>query len=446
MTVGHSMSATGDDAPSMHSVRRWLTPVRQVSAVHLLETAWIVALVVAAPAADQQRLMFVAAGLGAAVFFSARRGPVFRLSALDGIAALTIGGMIGLLLALLVGGIDSSTGLVAVLAGPALALGGILLIRASGYGLIRSLRRRGWLSAPAVAFGAADAIQRLTVAAAEHPETGVRVSVASQPPVDADAMVAEAISQEASIAFLTADVPAGAARELRAAGVIPFYVPDARTVSAYDAVGHDSVWGVSVVPLRSGGWIQAAVKRLIDLAFAATALLLLLPALLLIGAVIRRETGGAVLFRQERIGRGGKPFNLLKFQTMVPVNDAESQTRWNVSTDDRIGPFGRFLRRSSADELPQLLNILRGDMSLVGPRPERPHFVAQFSEQYPHYPDRHRVPVGLTGWAQVHRYRGDTSIDERAHLDNHYADNWSLVMDLKVLCLTIPEVFRRSGG
>ncbi len=137
---------------------------------------------------------------------------------------------------------------------------------------------------------------------------------------------------------------------------------------------------------------------------------------------------------------------MLKFQTMKPANSAESDTLWNISNDDRVGPVGRFLRRSSLDELPQLWNILRGDMSLVGPRPERPHFVAQFKEEIPSYGARHRVPVGLTGWAQVHELRGDSSIEERARFDNAYAASWSPWEDVKIMLRTVREVIRGSGG
>jgi lipopolysaccharide/colanic/teichoic acid biosynthesis glycosyltransferase len=137
---------------------------------------------------------------------------------------------------------------------------------------------------------------------------------------------------------------------------------------------------------------------------------------------------------------------LLKFRSLKPATDDESATRWNVSQDHRLGPVGRFLRKSSLDELPQLWNIVRGDMSLVGPRPERPHFVEQFEQHVPRYTARHRVPTGLTGWAQVHGLRGDTSIENRASFDNHYIQNWSLWGDIKILLRTVQQVVRARGG
>ena len=148
-----------------------------------------------------------------------------------------------------------------------------------------------------------------------------------------------------------------------------------------------------------------------------------------------------------RIGKDGREFELLKLQTMKPVTESTSNTTWTVThASDRLGPIGKFMRKSSLDELPQLWNILRGDMSFVGPRPERPFFVDQFSEQYAHYDDRHRMTAGLTGLAQIYDLRGDTSIDDRARFDNRYADHWSLWGDVKIVLKTVPKVFKGSGG
>ncbi|MFD0525293.1 sugar transferase [Paractinoplanes durhamensis] len=157
------------------------------------------------------------------------------------------------------------------------------------------------------------------------------------------------------------------------------------------------------------------------------------------------EGGRGIIFKQQRIGRYGKPFNVLKFRSMRPVDDTESQTNWNIGHDPRVGPFGKFMRRTSLDELPQLWNILRGDMTVVGPRPERPYFVDRFSVDYPEYAMRHRVPVGLTGLAQVSGLRGDTPISDRARFDNYYIENWSLWLDVKVILRTVGEVFRGGG-
>lgn len=189
------------------------------------------------------------------------------------------------------------------------------------------------------------------------------------------------------------------------------------------------------------------LKRFLDIVLAAIGLIVVAPVMAVAGPLLKRETGGELLFRQVRIGQDGRQFELLKLQTMKPVTQATSNTTWTVTHEsDRLGPIGKFMRKSSLDELPQLWNILRGDMSFVGPRPERPFFVEQFSEQYPHYEDRHRMPAGLTGLAQIYDLRGDTSIDDRARFDNRYADHWSLWTDLKIILKTVPKVFKGSGG
>ncbi|HEY8480219.1 MAG TPA: sugar transferase [Spirillospora sp.] len=187
-------------------------------------------------------------------------------------------------------------------------------------------------------------------------------------------------------------------------------------------------------------------KRLLDLVAGVLLLVLASPVLALCALAVRLEGGPGVLFRQRRIGRGGEEFVLLKFRTLKPADEQESDTRWTVEGDARMGRVGRFLRATSLDELPQLWNVIRGDMSLVGPRPERPYFVEQFSRSCPGYTLRHRVPAGMTGWAQIHGFRGDTSIELRARLDNHYIDHWSFAGDLKILLLTVRAMLCRDAG
>jgi lipopolysaccharide/colanic/teichoic acid biosynthesis glycosyltransferase len=174
-------------------------------------------------------------------------------------------------------------------------------------------------------------------------------------------------------------------------------------------------------------------------------LLPLAPVLALCALAVRLEGGTGVIFRQKRVGLDGRVFELLKFRSMK-ASDDESATQWTVAADARIGPVGRTLRRTSMDELPQLINVLRGDMTLVGPRPERPHFVSQFTDELPRYVARHRVPAGLTGWAQIHGLRGDTSMKDRIRFDNYYIENWSLWLDIKILVRTVTAVLRREGA
>ena len=187
------------------------------------------------------------------------------------------------------------------------------------------------------------------------------------------------------------------------------------------------------------------VKRAVDVAVAGTGFLAISPLLALIALAIKLDSRGTVLFKQERVGLGGKPFNILKFRTMAPCSDLRSRTEWSADVN-RITRVGMVLRRTGLDELPQLLNVLRGELTLVGPRPERPIFVQIFHEMYPHYSDRHRVPSGITGWAQVNGLRGDTSIDDRARFDNFYIEHWSVGRDLKIILLTFRTFMKRYRG
>ena len=212
--------------------------------------------------------------------------------------------------------------------------------------------------------------------------------------------------------------------------------------------GMESVWATPLVRLRGAARnrIDWPVKRGSDIVLGLLALILTAPVMALCALAVYAEGGRGVIFRQERVGCDGRRFMLMKFRTLRPLDEAESQTHWNIAHDARLGPVGRFLRKSSLDELPQLFNILRGEMSLVGPRPERPHFVEEFQARYPSYKARERVPCGLTGWAQIHGLRGDTSIAERARFDNFYIENWSLWLDLKIMLRTTLALIRSPGA
>ena len=207
------------------------------------------------------------------------------------------------------------------------------------------------------------------------------------------------------------------------------------------------LWGLPLTRLsrasyRSPMW---RAKRMFDVVVSSLALLALSPLLLALAVAVRIEGGKGVIFRQERIGVDGQRFTLLKFRSMKPGDELESSTRWNISGDPRIGRVGAFLRSTSLDELPQLWNVIRGDMSLVGPRPERPAFVDEFSRTIPRYAARHRVPAGLTGWAQINGLRGDTDIADRATFDNYYIENWSMWTDMKIMLRTAGQVLKRGG-
>jgi exopolysaccharide biosynthesis polyprenyl glycosylphosphotransferase len=207
------------------------------------------------------------------------------------------------------------------------------------------------------------------------------------------------------------------------------------------------LWGLPVTRLSRASYRTPMwrVKRLFDFTVASFSLLVLSPLLAALAIAVRIEGGPGVIFRQERVGVDGRHFTLLKFRSMKPCDDLESTTRWNIGGDPRIGRVGQFLRTTSLDELPQLWNVAKGDMSLVGPRPERPAFVDEFSRTIPRYTARHRVPAGLTGWAQVNGLRGDTDITDRAVFDNYYIENWSMWTDLKIMLRTAGQVLGRGG-
>ncbi|WP_237047931.1 sugar transferase [Lentzea guizhouensis] len=178
---------------------------------------------------------------------------------------------------------------------------------------------------------------------------------------------------------------------------------------------------------------------------AAVALVVLSPVIGLCALAVLVESGRPLFFRQVRVGMDDRTFVLYKIRSVRQSGEDDSQVRWSVEGDSRVGPVGRFLRRTSLDELPQLWNVLRGDMCVVGPRPERPGFVREFSAIHELYWARHRVPTGLTGLAQVHGLRGDTSIADRSRYDNYYIANWSLWLDLRILLMTAGELCCRRN-
>ncbi|AJY74593.1 undecaprenyl-phosphate glucose phosphotransferase [Paenibacillus beijingensis] len=178
-------------------------------------------------------------------------------------------------------------------------------------------------------------------------------------------------------------------------------------------------------------------KRTFDIAFSAVAIVLLSPIMLLVAIGIKLTSPGPVLFRQERVGFGRRTFQMYKFRSMRVAPDDSADTRWTVKNDPRRTAFGTFLRRTSLDELPQFFNVLMGQMSVVGPRPERPFFVDRFKEEVPKYMIKHHIRPGITGWAQTNGLRGDTSIQERIRHDLFYIENWSFFLDLKIICKTV---------
>ena len=197
---------------------------------------------------------------------------------------------------------------------------------------------------------------------------------------------------------------------------------------------------VNDVPLRG---FNSVLKRLIDIAISAAALVLFALPMAVIAVLVRLTSPGPILYRQERMGLDGRAFTVYKFRSMYA--DAEEVTGpvWAREDDPRCTPLGRWLRRWDLDELPQFWNVLKGDMSIVGPRPERPYFVQQFKQRIPQYMLRHKVKAGITGWAQVNGWRGNTSIEKRIEYDLYYIENWSVALDLKIMWLTLVRGFQR---
>ncbi len=188
------------------------------------------------------------------------------------------------------------------------------------------------------------------------------------------------------------------------------------------------------VPLRG---FNSVLKRAIDFGISASALLGLSVPFAIIAALIKYSSEGPVFYRQERMGLDGKAFEVLKFRSMYPGAEDATGPIWARDNDPRCTPIGKWLRRLDLDELPQLWNVLRGDMSIVGPRPERPYFVEQFKHRIPQYMLRHKVKAGITGWAQVNGWRGNTSLEKRIEYDLYYIENWSVGLDIKIMCLTV---------
>lgn len=335
----------------------------------------------------------------------------------------------------------------------------ILLLRACVYGAIRGVRRRGAFGERTLIVGAGQVAVHFAATLDEHPEYGLRPvgflddlegEELSHPLLgrveDLDAVLHEHRIDRVVLAF-------GVSREtalvdvLRACdnAVVDIHVLPRFFELGFGAEGNDVdvVWGYPLLRLRRDAMrlFPRLAKRFFDVCFAGIMLVVCSPLYGALALAVKVTSPGPVYFRQSRVGKAGKVVQVLKFRSMR-VNP-DSDTQWDVSDDERVTPIGTLMRKTSLDELPQLWNVVKGDMSLVGPRPERPYFVEQFQAEVPHYQDRHRVPAGLTGLAQVNGLRGDTSIDERAWFDNHYIDNWSMTHDLVILARTAGAVIKQ---
>lgn len=335
----------------------------------------------------------------------------------------------------------------------------ILTGRALSYSIISAARRRRVFSENTVIIGARGVGIDLAKIALDHPEYGLRpIGFLDTPAKQTDLpipilgdvrrlrdLLGEFDVRRVLVAFSTVR-DAQMVDLLRACGearaevhIVPRLFEVAASGTGRNT---DDLWGIPLVhvrraALRSYSW---RAKRIFDVAAAAVTLALSIPLFALITLAVRLTSQGPVLFRQPRVGRGGRIINVLKFRTLQVNTDSE--TTWSVANDSRQTPIGPVLRKTCLDELPQLINVLRGDMSLVGPRPERPHFVNEFAAKIAGYDARHRVPTGMTGWAQIHGLRGDTSLSERVRFDNQYIERWSFTGDLVILIRTVTVIAR----
>ena len=226
-------------------------------------------------------------------------------------------------------------------------------------------------------------------------------------------------------------------------GVHTKFIPDYNNIIPTKPYTEDLL-GLPVINIRHvplSNALNAFTKRCVDLFGAIVALILFSPVMAVVSVIIKATSPGPLIFKQERIGLQNKPFPMYKFRSMVVQDAASEKAKWTVQNDPRVTPIGKFIRKTSIDELPQLFNVLKGDMSLVGPRPERPQFVEKFREETPRYMVKHQVRPGLTGWAQVNGFRGDTSIRKRIEHDLYYIENWTLGFDFKILFLTFFKGF-----
>ena len=217
------------------------------------------------------------------------------------------------------------------------------------------------------------------------------------------------------------------------ANIVPIYNDYLPSCATVDVVGDVRLINIRAIP--QDVMLNRAVKRAFDIVFSCAAIIITSPVLLITALGVRLSGPGPVLFRQTRVGRDRKPFTMLKFRSMR--TNTESDTAWSTDHDSRVTPFGAFIRKFSIDELPQFFNVLRGDMSVVGPRPELPYFVDKYKYKIPRYMVKHQVKPGITGWAQVNGYRGDTSLERRIEYDLWYIENWSILLDIKIIFMTV---------
>ena len=372
------------------------------------------------------------------------------------------GGIVGAVIApgVLLGGLQGSAQVGATLLRSALvATVAVLTVRAIVYAVVRGLRTRRVLAEPTLVVGAGPVGAEVARVLADHPEYGSHPVGFLDDVDDEDDLLLPVLGPVSSLEAVVRShgvrrvmVAFGPTTDAEMVGVVRACdraAVEIHVLPRFFELGAETteeVWGLPFVRVGQSLCHPAArgAKRAFDVVVASLSLLVAAPVMVAVAVLVRLSSPGPILFRQARVGQHGRLMEVLKFRSME-MND-EADTQWSVATDARVTAVGAFLRRSSLDELPQLFNVLRGDMSLVGPRPERPFYVERFSREVAGYRHRHRAPVGMTGWSQVNGLRGDTSIEERVRLDNHYIENWSPWRDVVTLARTVRSLFQRGPG
>jgi Undecaprenyl-phosphate glucose phosphotransferase len=335
----------------------------------------------------------------------------------------------------------------------------MVLLRLGAYAVIKRTRRRGGNLRRVLIVGAGKVGRRLEDAFKNYPLLGFDVvgfadDEKSDPDIlcrtdEVDQLVDEYEDNDRPIHAVYIALPLRAAKKIetvvellsnRLAHVclVPeLFQFDVLNSRLSDVAGLPVIHLIDEPPLA----FSRIVKRTIDICFSLLVLIVLSPLLLLVALLIKLTSRGPVFYRQTRMGLNGHIFEMLKFRSMPVAVESQTGPVWAKPGESRATGFGSFLRRTSLDELPQFMNVLKGDMSVVGPRPERPFFIEQFRQRVPRYMQRHKMKAGITGWAQVHGLRGDTSIEKRIEHDLYYIQNWSLSLDLKIMWMTIFKGF-----
>jgi Undecaprenyl-phosphate glucose phosphotransferase len=351
-----------------------------------------------------------------------------------------------------------TVGLFAVLAGLF-----VLAARRLTWAAVRRLRSRGWNASRAIIVGTGRVARKTTRALRHASWMGIRnVGYVEDSPspqahgldvLGTTADLPELIAKH-NIEHVFIALPLGRFHEARRVfDILSRHLVEVRLVlDVPDMAGVSltttTIDGLPLVGLRESPHfgLNVVVKRVVDVVLASVALVLLSPLMLLVAALVKLTSPGPVFYRQERCGLNGRPFQMLKFRSMRENAEAETGAVWTKENDPRRTRLGEFLRKTSIDELPQLFNVLWGDMSLVGPRPERPEFVQRFRRTIPNYMARHCVKAGMTGWAQVHGWRGNTSLRRRVQFDLYYITHWNPWLDIRIMWLTVVRVlFQRSA-